>query len=63
MVTDHETDNLLNLSTSSQMEFNFKVKLIQADTLHPMMPFIPGESPVFELNAHLIKACSFELPY
>ena len=63
MVTDHETDNCLNLSTSSQMEFNFKFKLIQADELHPMMPFIPGESPGFEFNANLIKTCNFELPY
>lgn len=41
------------------MELNFKFKLIQADELHPMMPFFPSGGPVFEFNANLIKTCNF----
>ena len=59
VVTEHETDNFFNLSTSSQMELDFKFRLIQADELHPMMPFFPGGGPVFEFNANLIKTCNF----
>lgn len=59
MVTEHDTDNLFYLSTSSQMEFPFKFKFIQAYELHPMMPFFPVGGLVFEFNANLIKTRTF----